>query len=53
MCAFGVVQDESGCSVLYGLEFSEVLGGDSGVEGIVVVEVACDKCLSDSFSGVD
>ena len=53
MCAFGEVQDESGCSIPYDLESSEELGGDAGVESVAVVEAAGDKSLSGSLSAVD
>lgn len=43
---------DPGCSVLYGLESSEDLHGDAGVEGVAIVEAAGDDGLSGGLSGV-
>ena len=45
----GEVKDESGCGVLYCLEFPEEAGIDAGVECVAIVEAAGDECLSDCF----
>ena len=52
MCPFGEAQDESGCSILYGLESTEELGGDAGIESVAVDEAAGDQGLSDGLSCV-
>ena len=52
VCEAGMVEDQSGCGVVDDLELVRKVGGDTEVEGVVVVQPACDQGLGDSLSGV-
>ena len=51
VCAALEAESDSGCRVLNGLQSSGELLVDPVVEGFPIVQFACDKCVSDGFSG--
>ena len=51
VCVVWEVESDYGCRVLNGLQSSAELLVDPGVEGVPVVQFACDKYVSDGFSG--
>mgnify|MGYP002805023898 CR=1 FL=1 len=53
VCAAWEVESNSGCRVLNGLQSSGEFLVDPGVEDVPIVQFACEKCMSDGFSGDD